>query len=127
VCFRIRMDRLAAVELVGRLELDVMNAGVCLPCLTYVAFPLDLGRLQEARREARELAPTLWDEGLESGVVIALETAKRERTEGAAAALNDIARSGGRSVVVEEVVWRLAQQLVDDMRSRRPDSKVLPS
>jgi hypothetical protein len=40
-----------AAELVDRLELDVMSAGVCLPCLTFVAFPVDAGREQEARRE----------------------------------------------------------------------------
>ena len=39
--------------LVDRLELDVMTAGICLPCLTFVAFPLDSGDERKARREAR--------------------------------------------------------------------------
>jgi hypothetical protein len=107
-----------AAELVDRLELDVMSAGVCLPCLTFVAFPLHAGREQEARREARDLTPILWKEGLDLAVLLALETARRDAVRGAAEAIEDVDRRGPQSIVVLEVVWRLAEQLVEDMRVR---------
>lgn len=103
--------------LVDRLELDVMTAGICLPCLTFVAFPLDSGDERTARREARQLAPVLWEEGLERVVRRALETAKRDG--GASEAIEAVRRQGARAAVVEAIVWRLAEQLVEDMHRRR--------
>jgi hypothetical protein len=105
--------------LVERLELDVMTAGVCLPCLTFVAFPLDSGDAPAARREARKLTPILWEEGLEFAVLVALETAKRDSVSGAAEAIEDVQRQGHRSQVVCEIVWRFAEQLAEDMNGRR--------
>jgi hypothetical protein len=113
-----------AVTVVRELDLDVMTAGVCLPCLTFVAFPLDSGDERRARREARKLAPVLWKEGLELALLLALESAKREKPAGASAAIEDIRIHGTRSLVVEAVVWRLAEQLVEDMRRRRVDSDI---
>jgi hypothetical protein len=107
-----------AAELVDQLELDVMAAGVCLPCLTFVAFPLDVGDERTARREARKLAPDLWAEGLELTVLVALETAKRDGVGGAVEAIDDVQARGPRSPVVEAIVWRLAEQLVEDMNGR---------
>lgn len=104
-------------ELVEQLGLDFMTAGVCLPCLTFVAFPLDSGREQEARREARRLAPELWEDGLELSAMVALETAKRDGVEGASEAIEDVHACGPRSEVVRAIVWRLAEQMVEDMRS----------
>ena len=105
----------AAAELVDQLELDVMCAGICLPCLTFVAFPLDLGDERDARREARRIAPDLWAEGLELTVLVALETAKRDGVDGAVEAIDDVQARGPRSPVVLAIVWRLAEQLVEDM------------
>ena len=105
--------------LVDQLELDVMTAGICLPCLTLVAFPLDAGDEREARREARKLTPTLWEEGLELAVLVALETARRDCVSGATEAIEDVQRHGPRSLVGEAIVWRLAEQLVQDMKRRR--------
>jgi hypothetical protein len=107
-----------AQQLVDRLELDLTSAGVCLPCLTYVAFPLDLGDERKARREARMLAPELWADGLELTTMLALENAKRDAVVGADEAFDDVNRSGPRSVVVEAIVWRLAEQMVEDMHRR---------
>jgi hypothetical protein len=70
--------------LVDQLELDVMTAGICLPCLTFVAVPLDSGDERKARREARKLTPILWQEGLELAVLVAPESAKREGVSGLA-------------------------------------------
>jgi|SRR5918995_2299602 hypothetical protein len=109
--------------LVDQLELDVMTSGICLACLTFVAFPLDSGDEREARREARKLTPDLWHEGLELAVLVALETAKRDGVSGATAAIEDVRRQGHRAPVVAAIVWRLAEQLVEDMHRRRVISK----
>ena len=95
-----------------------MSSGVCLPCLTFVAFPLDLGDEREARQEARRLTPELWEDGLELTTVLALETARRDGVEGAGEALDEVNRLGHRSVVAEAIVWRLAELMVEDMRRR---------
>ena len=114
VCFGVKVED--AAKVVRELNIDVMTAGVCLPCLTFVAFPLDSGDAPRARREARKLAPILWEEGLELAVMLALENAKRGEVAGANAAIEDVRVHGSRSLVVEAVVWRLAEQLVEDMR-----------
>lgn len=110
--------------LVDQLELDVMTSGVCLACLTFVAFPLDSGDERQARREARKLTPILWDEGLELTVLVALEAAKRDGINGACEAIEAVQQLGPRAPVVEAIVWRLAEQLVEDMHQRR-GSRVL--
>jgi hypothetical protein len=105
--------------LVDQLELDVMTSGICLACLTFVAFPLHAGDERQARREARKLTPDLWHEGLELAVLVALETGKCDGVSGATEAIEDVRRQGPRSPVVAAIVWRLAEQLVDDMNGRR--------
>ena len=112
------MRKEAAKELADRLELDLYAAGVCLPCLTFAAFPLDSGDERTARREARKLAPNLWAEGLELTTMVALETAKRDGVDGAAEAIEDVARDGWRAPVVHAIVWRLAELMVEDMATR---------
>ena len=107
------------MKVVRELDLDVMTAGVCLPCLTLVAFPLDSGDKPAARREVRKLTPILWEEGLEFAVLVALETAKRDGVSGAAEAIEDVQRQGHRSHVVGQIVWRFAEQLVENMNRRR--------
>ena len=107
-----------AATVVRALDLDVMTAGICLPCLTFVAYPLDSGDESRARREARKLAPDLWAEGLELALMLALESAKRDGVASASAAIEDVGVNGSRSRVVEAGVWRLAQQLVEDIRCR---------
>jgi hypothetical protein len=113
----------AATQLVDQLELDVMTAGICLACLTFVAFPLDSGDERDARREARKLTPDLWHEGLELAVLIALETAKRDGVSGAIEAIEDVRRRGHRSAVVAAIVWRFAEQLVEDINQGKVISK----
>ncbi len=48
------MQREAAKELADALELELYSAGVCLPCLTLVAFPLDSGDERAATRRSGE-------------------------------------------------------------------------
>jgi hypothetical protein len=114
-------------QLVDRLELDLLSSGVCLPCLTFVAFPLDLGDERKARREARRMTPDLWADGLEFTTVLALETARRDGVEGAGEALNDVRCFGPRSRVVEAIVWRLAELMVEDMHRRTAARQSDPS
>ena len=113
------MQREAAEELANALELELYSAGVCLPCLTFVAFPLDSGDERTARREARKLKPDLWAEGLEPTTMLALETAKRDGVEGAVEAIEGVARNGWRAPVVHAIVWRLAELMVVDMEQRK--------
>ena len=117
----------AVAELVSGLELDFMTSGVCLLCLTFVAFPLELGDVRSARREARELAPVMWEEGLELATMLALESAKRDGVPHAQDALDEVAREGARSVVAGAVLWRLAEGKVDDIRRRRGDIELITS
>lgn len=112
------MEPGAAKELAERLELDLYAAGVCLPCLTFVAFPLDSGDERTARREARTLAPDLWAEGLELTTMVALETARRNGVARATEAIEEVRRDGCRSAVVRAIVWRLAELMVEDMAQR---------
>lgn len=116
------MRRDPAKAFVDELELDFLSAGICLACLTFVAFPLDLGDEREARREARRIAPDLWAEGLELAVLQALERAKADGVAGAAEAIDDVQRQAWRSPVVQAIVWRYAEQMVEDIRTR-PISK----
>ena len=64
------------------------------------------------------MTPILWKEGLDLAVLLALETARRDAVRGAAEAIEDVDRHGPESMVVLAVVWRLAEQLVEDMRVR---------
>jgi len=100
-----------------------MTAGICLACLTFVAFPLHAGDEREARREARKLTPDLWAEGLELAVLVALETAKRDGVSGASEAIEDVLLEGARSQVVGAIVWRFAEQLVDDIERGRQERR----
>jgi len=112
------LNNARAAALAEQLDLDVMTSGVCLPCLTFVALPLDLGDDRKARREARRVAPLLWEEGLELTTLLALENAKRDDIAGARDAIEDVRSEGPRSAVVRAIVWRLALKLLEDMRRR---------
>ena len=114
-------------RIVDSLGLELFTAGVCLPCLTFVAFPLDLGDERKARREARRLAPELWADGLEATTLAALERARADGVPGAAAAILDVRRAGARSEVVQTIVWRLAEQMVEDMHRRTAARQSEPS
>ena len=109
------MQRETVKQLADALELELYSAGVCLPCLTFVAFPLGSGDERTARREARKLAPDLWAEGLELTTMLALETARRDGVPAAEQAIEDVRRDGWRSLVVHAIVWRLAGLMVEDM------------
>jgi hypothetical protein len=119
------VDLNAARDVVDELELDLWTAGVCLPCLTYVAFPLDQGREDEARGELRRLVSELWQDGLDVTAPRLLEDARRRGVTGADEALAEVTRQGPRSAIVRAIVWRLAQLMVEDLR-RQSASRALP-
>lgn len=116
-----------AAALVDRLELDLWTAGVCLPCLTFVAFPLESGDEGEPRQEARRLAPELWEDGLDVTTATMLERACLEHVPGAAEALADVRRRGARSTVVAAIIWRLAELMVEDIRAGGANRQREPS
>ena len=113
------LSELRATALAERLELDVMTVGVCLPCLSFAAFPLEAGDEGTARREARRLTPILWEEGLELPTLLALERARRDGVRDTAGAIEDVRMNGPHSATARALVWRLAVDLAEDVRMRR--------
>jgi hypothetical protein len=59
------LSKAKADAIVDRIEVQLDGSGVCLACLTFVAFPLDHGDEQEAASWTRRHTPDLWFEGLE--------------------------------------------------------------
>ena len=114
-----RLSRADAQILASELELDYQTVPICLACLTFVSFPLDLGQDRKARREAVAMAPVLWDEGLADTARAALEEARERGLDRAAEAVDEVGRLGPRSEVVIEIVMRLAAAQVDEMRTLR--------
>ena len=105
-----------AKALAERLELDLFTIGICLPCLTFVAFPLDSGDDAEYRRELRHFTPILWSEGLALPAQAALAKAARAGDAEAREAIADIADRGARATIVRAIVAHLAADMVDNIR-----------
>lgn len=97
-------------------DLDVDRIGICQLCLSFVSMPLGDGDLKAAKREARKMAPTLWDEGLSDPALAALRRASAEGLDGAERALVDLECNGGRSATAIAIVLHLAAE--QDRRSR---------
>ena len=98
-------------QLVAALDLDVFEIGICLPCLSFVSFPLDDGDEREVSRSIRQFAPILWEEGLALPLQSALERARRDGVDGAEAAIVDVGRNGPRAPIVSAVIRALAAEL----------------
>jgi len=111
-------------------SLDVDRIGICQACLSFVSMPLADGDLKSAKREARKMAPILWDEGLAEPALAALRRAAAERIDGADRALADLEDNAGRSATARAIVLELAAQqarrararirLVEEARERMP-------
>jgi hypothetical protein len=117
---RLSEERLSA--LAGALDLDLSTMDICYPCLSFVSFPLADGDITRARREARRVAPDLWDEGLEGQAVASLGRARDAGVRDAGAALLQVEVGGGRSPVVRAIVLRLAADLAE--RTAREDDLI---
>jgi len=115
----VRLSDADAQLLVSELVLDYATVPICLACLTFVSFPLDLGEEAEARSQARDLRSHLWEDGLAEVTQLALEQACERGVERAAEAMRELDRSGPRSELVTAVILRLAHAQVREMRSWR--------
>jgi hypothetical protein len=58
------LDRTRAAELAAQLDMHVHAIPICLPCLSFVALPLDDGDQREVRRATLRFMPILSEEGL---------------------------------------------------------------
>ena len=99
-----------ASAVAAALDLDVFAIPVCFACLGMVAMKVDSGA-DQARKEARRMAPDIWAEGLEEPALTALARARDAGVDEADAALADVALDGGRSITAREIVLRLATDL----------------
>ena len=111
------LDRRRAWEVAATLELDMYEAGICLACLTFVAFPLDQGNEREVRGRTLEFTPILWEEGLEQPARRALERARERGVKDAERALADVDQAGARTAIARAIVRVLALQMVAEMRA----------
>jgi hypothetical protein len=100
-----RADALAAT-----LDLD-LNTGICHACLSFVSVALDRGDRREIARELRRMTPDLWHDGLAEPAIAAVRRACELGVADAEAALAELERHGGRSVVARSIVRRLAEEL----------------
>ena len=100
------------------LQLDYATTPICLACLTFVSFPLDLGDEERARRKSAALSSHFWEDGLADATRRSLERACERGVDRAAEAMREIERLGARSELVAAVILRLAHAQVEEMRAR---------
>jgi hypothetical protein len=111
------LDRKRADAVAATLDIDVHETGICLPCLSFVSFPLDRGEQSKVRGAEREFTPILWDEGLAEPARAALERACERGVRNADRALADVDRAGAKTPIARAIVCVLALQLVAEMRA----------
>ena len=107
----------AFAALAAELQLGLHSPGLCLACLSFVAFA-DEADERAIRREIAEIAPVLWDEGFGDAVRFALERAAAGGTVSARPDLRELDARSWRSAVFPAVIRRLAVELRDDARRR---------
>jgi hypothetical protein len=108
---------LRARAFAARLDVDPWTAGICLPCLSFVVFPLDNGDEREALSWMRRMTPVLWAEGLEDYALAVVQRARDGGVRDAAEALADLTRNGAHSAVARALVLRLAEVEVQRIRA----------
>jgi hypothetical protein len=96
--------------LIAALDLDVDRIPICQACLSFVSIPLGQGEEREAKREARKMAPMIWEEGLAEPAVAAVRQARERGVPIAAEVLDELEQGGGRSAAAREIVLHLARQ-----------------
>jgi hypothetical protein len=89
---------------------------VCKPCLLFVVTELEGGDARKISGAITEIAPTLWAEGLDASVAVALERAVRLGAPNARAALRDLEERKFRSTIFRAVVRRLAEDLDEEVQ-----------
>ena len=106
-----QMDAGQGRGIASELDLDLDDIGICLACLSFVSMAIDHGDEREIRGELIRMTPDLWAEGLALPARLALQRARKQGVAGAEAALADIETRGGRSLVAQAIVYRLAADL----------------
>jgi hypothetical protein len=101
--------------LARQLRVGVHSPGVCVACLSFVAFA-DAGDERAIRREIAGIAGTLWLEGFGESVRSALEIAVRDGVDGAVEARRDLEARSCRSDIFCAVIRRLAHELREHER-----------
>jgi hypothetical protein len=96
--------------LVVRLDLD-LDGGVCHLCLLFVCQALDGGDPRATAGVIRRMTPDLWSDGLSEPALATVRRACAAGIPDAGAALADLERCGGRSIVARAIVRRLAEML----------------
>jgi hypothetical protein len=105
----------AALELAAEIDLD--GVPTCPLCLLELAVEIQQGR-QPSRALVKRTVDWVWMESGEAVCELVVRARKQERS-GAEEALRDLELNGWRGRFAEAVVWRLAQQLADEISSRR--------
>jgi hypothetical protein len=109
----VALDPLAS--LAAQLDVGLHSRGLCLACLSIVAFA-DQEDERAVRREIVEIAPGLWEDGFGEAVRVALRTAAEAGIAGAEPALRDLESRRWRSAIFRAVLRRLSVELRDDAR-----------
>ena len=104
------LTRARIEQVVATLDLDLDELPICEACLSFVTFPLDRGDDREIARATAQITPDLWEEGLAAPAWRALERARADGVADSVAAIEEVARKGGRSSVARAIVLRLAGQ-----------------
>jgi hypothetical protein len=104
-----------ADALAAKLDVD-LDCGVCHACLSFVSLALDEGDLRDAEREIARMTPVLWEDGLAAPALAAVARARDLGFSGAAEALVDLERKGGKGRIARSIVRRLARDLCSQMR-----------
>jgi hypothetical protein len=105
----------AAFQLAAEIDLD--GVPTCPLCLLELAMEIHEGRVPSRGLVSRTV-DWVW---MESGQAVRelVVRARMQERPGAEEALRDLELNGWRGRFAEAVVWRLAQQLADEISSRR--------
>lgn len=111
-----KLTKARAEAVASTLEVG-LDAPVCLACLSFVSIAIDRGDDREVARQARWVTPDLWAEGLAKPALAAARRAAIAGVPDAREALRDLEERGGRSVVAQALVRRLAALLSDEVHA----------
>jgi hypothetical protein len=101
--------------LAAELRVGLYSPGLCLACLTFVAFE-DERDERAIRRRISEIAAGLWEDGFGATVRAAVESAARDGVDGASDALRDLEARTFRSAIFRAVIRRLSIELRENAR-----------
>ena len=113
------LDRTRAAELAAQLDLHVHAIPICLPCLTFVALPLDERRRARAQaRHAALHADPVGGRSRPSRRGKRSSVHRLRRLKDAERAVADVEERGAKTTIARAIVHVLALQLVAEMHAR---------